>query len=88
VADRPDSTLAEIQAGLAKERVHRLKLRYKKSLRASEQNRPDVVAARKALQKAQPKLDQKRLVFIDETRANTKMTRLYGRALQGQRLDD
>src|SRR5262249_38280804 len=37
----------------------------KKSLRAAEQDRPDVAAARKALQKQQPRLDPKRLVFID-----------------------
>jgi transposase len=31
-------------------------------------------------------LDPRRLVFIDETWANTKMTRLRGRAVRGQRL--
>jgi transposase len=35
-----------------------------------------------------PGLDPKRLVFIDETGANTKMTRRYGRAPRGQRLVD
>ena len=34
----------------------------------------------------QPHLDPKRLVFIDETGANTKMTRAYGRCPIGQRL--
>jgi len=34
----------------------------------------------------QPDLDPKRLVFIDETGANTKMTRAYGRCPIGQRL--
>ena len=33
----------------------------------------------------QPDLDPERLVFIDETGASTKMARLRGRALQGQR---
>jgi len=33
----------------------------------------------------QPELDPKRLVFIDETGASTKMARLYGRAPRGQR---
>jgi transposase len=32
-----------------------------------------------------PELDPERLVFIDETGASTKMARLYGRALCGQR---
>ena len=60
--------------------------RTKKSLRAAEQDRPDVAAARKALQKQQPRLDPKRLVFIDETSVSTTITRLYGRAPQGERL--
>src|SRR5665811_2221397 len=58
----------------------------KKSLRAAEQDRPDVTAGRKALQKQQPRLDLKRLVFIDETSVSTTITRLYGRAPQGERL--
>jgi transposase len=33
-----------------------------------------------------PFIDPERLVFIDETGANTKMTRLYGRAPRGRRL--
>ena len=33
-----------------------------------------------------PKLDPKKLIFIDETWAKTNMTRLYGRAPRGQRL--
>src|SRR5258707_12316335 len=60
----------------------------KKSVRAAEQDRPDVAAARKALRKEQLNLDPKQLVFIDETAATTKMTRLYGRAPQGKRLVD
>lgn len=34
----------------------------------------------------QPRLNTSRLVFIDETSANTKMTRLYGRCRRGERL--
>jgi transposase len=40
------------------------------------------------LRKKQKTLDPKQLVFIDETAATTKMTRLYGRAPQGKRLID
>jgi transposase len=40
---------------------------------------------RQAWFEAQPDLDPERLVFIDETGANTKMTRLRGRAPRGQR---
>jgi len=38
------------------------------------------------LQKRQPRLDPKRLVFIDETSVSTTITRLYGRAPRGERL--
>jgi hypothetical protein len=58
----------------------------KKSLRASEQDRPDVAARRRIWRAAQPFIDPGKLVFIDETGANTKMTRLYGRAPRGRRL--
>jgi hypothetical protein len=40
------------------------------------------------LRKEQLTLDPKQLIFIDETAATTKMTRLYGRAPQGKRLVD
>jgi transposase len=53
---------------------------------ASEQERPDVAAARAAWQAAQPTLDPARLVFIDETGTSTAMARLRGRAKRGQRV--
>jgi transposase len=40
---------------------------------------------REAWFEAQIDLDPERLVFIDETSASTKMARLYGRALRGER---
>lgn len=58
----------------------------KKTLRASEQDRPDVAARRRIWQAARPFVDPDKLVFIDETGASTKMTRLYGRAPRGRRL--
>ena len=42
-------------------------------------------AAREAWFEGQLDLDPTRIVFIDETAANTKMARLYGRAPRGQR---
>ena len=53
----------------------------------------DVEKARRRLVKAllsianegRPELDPERLVFIDETGASTKRTRLYGRAKRGKR---
>src|ERR1700682_2820691 len=57
----------------------------KKTAHASEQERPDVAARRQAWFDAQPDLDPEDLVFIDETGASTKMARLRGRSLRGQR---
>ena len=58
----------------------------KKSVRAAEQDRPDVAAARTAWADNQAGFDPDRLVFIDETGASTKMARLRGRAPRGERL--
>jgi transposase len=58
----------------------------KKSLRAAEQDRPDVAKAREEWRASQPDLNPERLVFIDETGAKTNMVRLYGRAPRGRRL--
>ncbi|MFC0206756.1 IS630 family transposase, partial [Novosphingobium soli] len=58
----------------------------KKSLFASEQDRPAIARRRKQWRKYQNRLDPTRLVFIDETWAKTNMTRTHGRARRGQRL--
>jgi transposase len=58
----------------------------KKIVHASEQERPDIAAARAAWRADQPALDAKRLVFIDETGTSTNMTRLRGRARRGHRV--
>ena len=65
-------------------------LSFKKTLRASEQDRPDLIKARAEWKDArQPIMRQQRgrLVFIDETGTNTKMTRPRGRSLRGCRLN-
>jgi hypothetical protein len=61
----------------------------KKTLLAAEQDRPDIKAAREewtATRQPRMRLEPHRLVFIDETGTTTKMTRLRGRCLRGQRL--
>src|SRR5260370_9477157 len=58
----------------------------KKSVRAAEQDRPDVAAARTAWADNQPKLHPDRLIFIDETGTSTKMARLCCRAPHAIRL--
>src|ERR1700676_3688569 len=60
--------------------------RSKKSLHASEQDRPDVARRRRQWKKYQGRLDPRRLVFIDETWAKTNMTRRCGRSRRGTRL--
>lgn len=99
VMSKPDATLAELQAWLAAE--HSLKVSIgcvwkrlrdlgltlkKKSLRAAEQDRADIVEAREAWRASQPDLSPEHLVFIDETGAKTNLVRLFGRAPRGQRL--
>jgi transposase len=58
----------------------------KKTLFATEQDRPDVARRRRRWKAYQGRLDPARLVFIDETWAKTNMTRLRGWAPLGQRL--
>ena len=56
---------------------------------ASEQDRTDVRQAREewaATRQPRMRLEPHRLVFLDETGTTTKMTRLRGRCLKGQRL--
>ena len=56
---------------------------------ASERERADVAERRSIwIEKRQPlmRLEPSRLVFIDETAVTTKMTRLRGRSLCGERL--
>lgn len=55
-------------------------------IQAAEQDRPDVKAKRSAWAQKVPGLDPTKLVFLDETGANTKMTRRYGRAPRGERV--
>ncbi|WP_354137645.1 IS630 family transposase [Bradyrhizobium sp. LB11.1] len=59
---------------------------FKKTLHAAEQDRPDVSEARERWQASQASLDPTKLVFVDETGANTKMVRAYGRCRRGKRL--
>ena len=58
----------------------------KKTIHASEQDRPDVAAKRAVWKRDQEGLDASRLIFIDETWTKTNMTRLRGRAPRGDRL--
>jgi len=58
----------------------------KKTLIASEQDRPDVAEKRTQWRASQQQIDPAQVVFIDETWAKTNMTRRYGRSVLGTRL--
>jgi len=68
------------------ERVARYGGLEKKTIFAVEQQREDVVEARRQWSATQLSIDPDLIVFIDETWAKTNMTRTYGRSLQGTRL--
>jgi transposase len=56
-----------------------------KTLRAAEQDRADVAAAREAWRADLAGIDPGRLVFVDETGIDTRMTRTRARAARGRR---
>jgi len=60
----------------------------KKTVSASEQNRPDVLERRTEWKALQAGLDSRRLVFIDESSAKTNMTRTRARSRRGCRIQD
>ncbi|WP_175386493.1 IS630 family transposase [Rhizobium sp. 9140] len=98
IDDRRDVTLDEMVERLSAERHvsisrsalgARLRGRgwtfKKKSAHALEQDRPDVLKRRRAWFDEQLDLDPQKLIFIDETGLSTKMARLRGRAIRGER---
>ena len=61
-------------------------LLQKKSLRASEQDRDDVKQARRSWPRRLARRDRQRLFYLDESGAQTNLTRRYGRSPIGDRL--
>lgn len=61
-------------------------LASKKTVLASEQDRPDIARRRQQWAKYQSRIKPERLVFIDETWTKTTMAPLRGWAPRGQRL--
>jgi transposase len=95
VRAQPDATLAELRDRLgipcclmtiARALKRHQITRKKKTLHAQEQERPRVQAQRRAFKKKMAAVDPDHLVFVDETGANTGMTRTHGRAPQGERV--
>ncbi|WP_244471190.1 IS630 family transposase [Rhizobium ecuadorense] len=98
IEDRKDVTLDEMVGRLFAERQVKISrsalgawLRgrgwtfKKKTAHALEQDRPDVLKRRRIWFDGQLDLDPEKLIFIDETGLSTKMARLRGRALRGER---
>jgi len=57
---------------------------FQKTLHASEQEREDVQQARRAWVESLSPMDVEKLVFIDETRTSSSMTRRCGQAPGGK----
>lgn len=95
VRQQPDATLEELRDRLGVacstmtivRALGKLKLpRKKKVPSAQDQDTPPVQRKRRAFRRHFAGIDPRRLVFVDETGANTSMTRLYGRAPAGERV--
>ena len=56
-----------------------------KTLRAAEQDREDVARARAGWRAELAGIDPRRLVFLDESGIDTRLTRAHGRAPRGRR---
>ena len=95
----PDMTIEKMQERLLEDRgvmasagtiwtfLDRCRLTFKKkTVHASEQDRPDVHKQREEWFEGQLDLDPAKLVFIDETWASTNMAPMYGWAPKGERL--
>jgi transposase len=96
VRDQPDATLTELRdqlgvpchiATIARVlRRHRI-TRKKKTMHAQERDRPDVQGQRAAFTTRLADVDPEHLVFVDEFGVTTAMTRRYGRAPAGERVE-
>jgi transposase len=89
LAEKPDLTLHALLAELRERGVtvscdtlwrflRAAGISFKKTVFASEQDRPDIARRRAWWRKYQGRIDPRRLVFIDETWAKTNMARTHG----------
>lgn len=96
VRQQPDATLDELNQRLgldcSRMAIFRALLRWrisrkKKVLHAQERDTPRTKRKRRVFRRRIAQVDPKDLVFVDETGADTAMTRLYGRAPIGERVE-
>ena len=96
VRQRPDATLEELRESLGTtcstmaivRALQKLGLpRKKKVLHATERDSPKNKRKRREFRKTMGDEDPQSLVFVDETSANTAMTRTHGRAPVGERVE-
>jgi transposase len=95
VAEQPDATLQELRQRLGarcslaaiSRALKKLGLHRKKKVpHAQERDTPETRAKRRAFRREISGVDPRRLVFVDESGADTAMTRTYGRAPAGERV--
>jgi transposase len=95
VRESPDATLEQLQQRLGVagslmivwRGLKKLDItRKKKTLHATEQDRPEVQEKRRSFRRKVKPIEPERLVFVDETGVTTAMTPAYGRAPRGERV--
>jgi transposase len=95
IRQQPDATLDELRQRLGVDcsvmaisrALKKLKItRKKKVLHATERDTPKARRQRRLFRKEVAGVEPQRLVFVDETGANTAMTRTHGRAPEGERV--
>jgi transposase len=96
VRKQPDATLTELRDRLGipchiatiARALRRLRIsRKKKTVHAQERDRPEVQEQRAAFTEKLAEVDPDHLVFVDEFGTTTAMTRRYGRAPEGERVE-
>ncbi len=96
IKKQPDATLQELKQGLGVScstmaivrALRKLNItRKKKVLHDQKRDDPEVQKMREAFREAMAAVDPEHLIFVDESGANTAMTRTHGRGPVGERVE-